>query len=60
MRTNEMLKLCNLRLLEFDKNCHIDKQKALFFTKNIDMTLSQEKITLTKSGIDNVYSTGTI
>jgi hypothetical protein len=56
-----MVVLRNLRLLELDKNCNIDQQKALIFdtdTCKYDVILGADF--LSKTGIDVKYSTGTI
>jgi hypothetical protein len=59
--SSEMVVLRNLRLLELDKNCNIDQQKALIFdtdTCKYDVILGADF--LSKTGIDVKYSTGTI
>jgi hypothetical protein len=56
-----MVILCNLRLLELEKNCNIDQQKALVFDANsckYDVILGADF--LIKIEVDGKYSTGTI
>ena len=55
-----MVKLRNLNLPEFDKNRRIDEQKALVFDQKCRYDIILGADFLTKSGIDIVYSTGTI
>jgi len=53
--------MSNLRLPEFDKSCNIDQQKALVFqskTCKYDDILGADF--LIKTGIDGIYSTGTM
>ena len=38
MKTNEMVKLRNLKLSEFDKDCCIDKYEALILTRTVSIT----------------------
>jgi hypothetical protein len=55
-----MVVLRNLRLLELDKNCNVDQQKALVFDADscrYDVILGADF--LSKTGIDVKYSTGT-
>ena len=60
MNTNEMVKLRNLKLPEFDKNRRIDEQKALVFDQKCRYDIILGADFLTKTGIDILYSTGTM
>ena len=60
MKTNEMVNLHKLKLPEFDKNHRADKQKALFFDQKCRYDIILGADFLTKSGIDILYSTGTM
>ena len=60
MKTNEMVKLRNLKVPEFDKNYWVDEQKALIFDQKCRYGIILGADFLTKTGIDILYSTGTM
>ena len=60
MKTNEMVKLSNLKLLESDRNYRTDKQKAPIFDQKCPYDIILGADFITKSGIDILYSTGTM
>ena len=60
MKTNEVVKLRKLKLPKSDKNCCIDKQKALIFAQKCWYVIILGVDFLIKSGIDISYSTGTM
>ena len=47
-----MVKLRNLKLPEFDKNCQVDEQKALVFDQKCRYDILLGAYFLTKTGID--------
>ena len=55
-----MVKLRNLKSPEFDKNRWIDEQKKLIFNQKCWYDIILGADFLTKSGIDILYSTGTM
>ena len=60
MKTNNMVNLRDIRLLEFDKSCRIEEQKALIFEEKCRYDVILGSNFLTKSGIDIKYSNGTM
>ncbi len=58
--TKEVVVMRNLRLLELDKNCVIDQQKALVFDGDCKYDVILGAVFLSKSGIDITYSTSII
>ena len=60
MKIDEMIKLRNVKLPEFNKNCRIDEQNALIFDQKGWYDIILEVDFLIKSGIDILCSTGTM